>query len=529
MPNKEFANFIKMVAEETKKSSAEISSTNIQETVVQQTPINKSLPLEVSNYLSKQKIIKEDIRTKHDELVSISTDADNRPASPENIEQQRWNDPLRPLDQNFVTFKQMNDHYSLFLNRIQQQMASIGGGGEVRLARLDDVDASTIGPNRHLAYNSTTKKFFFEDVSSGSDLLGDGNTTTIIDNIISVINLPEETPIGPIEQLSFNLNHTHQEERTEGTLCWDPDDRTLNLTSPGDVTQKVGQDLYAKVRNATGTVIVKGQAVRFAGASVNGETARLEVTPFLADGSFPSLFGFGILAQTVNDGNDGLIIVWGKLRDIDTTGNGENWQIGDILYVSPNVAGGLTKVKPTAPNNVIPIAAVLRVDETKGEIFVRPTIEQDKNYGKFSRTTDLNVATINTAATIGFDETEIARGVAIDLSNPSRMLISQSGLYQVDVSAQVDATGGGFSSGTMFMWIRKNGVNVPDSTRRQGVLGAAPSSNIGFTVVLSLDANDYIEIGYAGDSTNLRFDAAAATAFAPSTSSVKVSVAQIQL
>ncbi len=48
-------------------------------------------------------------------------------------------DPLTPLDQNFVTTKQLNDHYQLFINRIQQQMATIGGGGETQFKFLDDV------------------------------------------------------------------------------------------------------------------------------------------------------------------------------------------------------------------------------------------------------------------------------------------------------------------------------------------------------------------------------------------------------
>ena len=48
-------------------------------------------------------------------------------------------DPLTPLDQNFVTVKQLNDHYQLFINRIQQQMATIGGGGAGSFADLDDI------------------------------------------------------------------------------------------------------------------------------------------------------------------------------------------------------------------------------------------------------------------------------------------------------------------------------------------------------------------------------------------------------
>jgi hypothetical protein len=147
----------------------------------------------------------------------------------------------------------------------------------------------------------------------------------------------------------------------------------------------------------------------------------------------------------------------------------------------------------------------------------------------FERTTDQTVAQINTAYVLALDTTEISNGVERVVGNTSRLQVDQSGLYQIDVSAQVDATGGGFSAGTMFAWIRKNGNDVPDSTRRQGVLGAAPSANIGFAVIISLNAGDYVEVAYAADSTNVFFDAAAATAFAPSTAAVKVSVTQLQL
>jgi hypothetical protein len=48
-------------------------------------------------------------------------------------------DPLTPLDQNFVTLDQLQQHYRLFLNRIQQQLSTLGGGGETRFKYLDDV------------------------------------------------------------------------------------------------------------------------------------------------------------------------------------------------------------------------------------------------------------------------------------------------------------------------------------------------------------------------------------------------------
>lgn len=43
-------------------------------------------------------------------------------------------DPLTPLDQKFVTFEDLQKHYGLFLSRIQQQLSTLGGGGETNLA-----------------------------------------------------------------------------------------------------------------------------------------------------------------------------------------------------------------------------------------------------------------------------------------------------------------------------------------------------------------------------------------------------------
>ena len=48
-------------------------------------------------------------------------------------------DPLTPLDQKYVTTQQLSDHYRLFTNRILEQMATIGGGGETQFKYLDDI------------------------------------------------------------------------------------------------------------------------------------------------------------------------------------------------------------------------------------------------------------------------------------------------------------------------------------------------------------------------------------------------------
>jgi hypothetical protein len=77
-------------------------------------------------------------------------------------------DPLVPLNQDFLTRKDLEDHYKLFISRIQTQLASIGGGGEVNLRGLDDVLTSSTGTNKFLTYNPSTRKFYFDYISAGA-------------------------------------------------------------------------------------------------------------------------------------------------------------------------------------------------------------------------------------------------------------------------------------------------------------------------------------------------------------------------
>lgn len=69
-------------------------------------------------------------------------------------------DPLTPLDKNFVTFEDLSNHYRNFINRIQIQMASIGGGGAGFIKDLDDVDFDqTDGDGKLLIYDQSRSKW----------------------------------------------------------------------------------------------------------------------------------------------------------------------------------------------------------------------------------------------------------------------------------------------------------------------------------------------------------------------------------
>ena len=78
-------------------------------------------------------------------------------------------DPLTPLNQNFATLDDLQNHYKLFLSRIQQQISTLGGGGETRLKYLDDIVGIKTNPSvydkKYLQYNHSIGKFEFTDPS----------------------------------------------------------------------------------------------------------------------------------------------------------------------------------------------------------------------------------------------------------------------------------------------------------------------------------------------------------------------------
>ena len=84
----------------------------------------------------------------------------------------KTSDPLTPLDQNFVTLDQLQEHYRTFINRIQQQLSTLGGGGETRLEFLDDVDRNSAKTDGYvLAYQASTGKFIGTSSGGGGGTL----------------------------------------------------------------------------------------------------------------------------------------------------------------------------------------------------------------------------------------------------------------------------------------------------------------------------------------------------------------------
>lgn len=322
-----------------------------------------------------------------------------------------------------------------------------------------------------------------------------------------------------VSDASFITTDTH----TVGTggLSWNSVDETLNLGMGEGVIQQVGLETFARVQNNTGSTLAKGAVVGFAGASANNT---LVVTKYLADGSTPTLYILGVMAHDLPDnGTVGYCTVWGHVSGINTS----SFSLGDVLYASPTTAGALTKVKPTAPDNVVPVAAVVKVGTTDGELFVRPSIEQQFYNGQFTKNTTITPAAANTAYALAWDTTVITEGITLTGSPTTRLTVAHSGLYNFAVRIQFSS--GNSNAKSAWMWLKKNGTtNIGSSTAVGSLKDSGGYSVLAINDFVSLGANDYVELFWAVDDTGLQPTNVTATAFAPSAPTAHVAVTQVQ-
>jgi len=140
----------------------------------------------------------EDVLSKFSEKALLTEDTPITPGSPNT----KTDDPLTSLDQNYVTLKQLQDHYRLFINRIQVQLSSIGGGGAGFVKDLADVDVTGLADNYILQYDSASSKWLTVE-NSGSSGVSTAAQSLVLDARNN--NVGYAITIGtPVYQTGFN-------------------------------------------------------------------------------------------------------------------------------------------------------------------------------------------------------------------------------------------------------------------------------------------------------------------------------------
>ena len=372
------------------------------------------------------------------------------------------------------------------------------GGGEVNFRYLDDVQRNTMTFNNDswlLEYDAATKKVQFTE------------------------------DIGPVRSIKMNTAG-HTITPVAGLLSWNVEEDCLDIHNVDGSVLQTGLEQHMRVRNETGATLTNGTVVRFAGVYEDNSHEPI-VVPHIANGSVHGLYTVGVLTNDIPNNTIGRATWFGKVHDLDTTGtsSGETWQRGDLLYVHPTLPGKMTNVKPYAPNIVVSTAAVLHVGTTDGILLVRPTIYPRMYYGSFSDTLTQTAAAINTPYAVKLRTTDIASGHHI--SSNTQVVAEVSGGYNYQFSLQIASSSA--SKKEVYIWARKNGVDVPDSASRLTITGNDEYRVPSWNFVLPMAANDYFELMWATSDVSVSISAPGATAFCPAIPSAIMTVTQIAL
>jgi hypothetical protein len=146
------------------------------------------------------------------------------------------------------------------------------------------------------------------------------------------------------------------------------------------------------------------------------------------------------------------------------------------------------------------------------------------HYGAFSDTTLQAAVSINTAYGMTFNTTDSSNGVSIG-SPTSQLVAANQGVYNVQFSAQLDKTSGGV--GNIYIWLRKNGSNVPNTSTTVAIQGSAARTVAAWNFITQLEPTEYVELMWATDDTSVRILAASATSVWPAIPSVICTITQV--
>ena len=137
-------------------------------------------------------------------------------------------------------------------------------------------------------------------------------------------------------------------------------------------------------------------------------------------------------------------------------------------------------------------------------------------YGSFFDTTTQTAAAINTPYAMRLNTTAESNQIAV--VSGSRITFKNRGTYNVQFSAQLDQTSG--ASHSIYIWFRKNGVDIPNSASTVAIQGTSAELVAAWNFVVTVLGGDYVQIMWAVSNTAVQIVAAPANAFSPAIPSV---------
>jgi hypothetical protein len=160
---------------------------------------------------------------------------------------------------------------------------------------------------------------------------------------------------------------------------------------------------------------------------------------------------------------------------------------------------------------------------SKGGVF-RQIVLAD-GYAIFGQDSDITAAAADTAYKVALDNI-VSDGITLTGSPLTDITFIEAGLYSLAFTAQIASTSA--STVNFYFWPRINNNDVSGSTIVASLHNNGATIVVSRTAIFSVAAGDVLNVMWATSSTNGRLKAHAATAFAPASPSVTLSINRIQ-
>jgi len=151
-------------------------------------------------------------------------------------------------------------------------------------------------------------------------------------------------------------------------------------------------------------------------------------------------------------------------------------------------------------------------------------------YGQFWSNVSQTVALPQTEYRFAFNNSDPTSNVTLGTgASNSRVIINQTGIYNIQFSAQIDKNPVGSSTSSAYIWFKKNGTAIPDSAGFSTIDNAIQDV-LSWNILANVaNVGDYYEIAYAATHTYVSFPALAGnvTVGYPETPSIIVTVTPV--
>ena len=189
-----------------------------------------------------------------------------------------------------------------------------------------------------------------------------------------------------------------------------------------------------------------------------------------------------------------------------------------------------TKLSNLLPTDVASDDGILLWDRTgypvvskNGEF--RQIILAD-GYASLSRSTAQIASAINTPQAIGWSTPSFNSGITLDPSDNTKIVFAEEGVYFLAFAVELLSSNSSDKNG--WFWPRIDGVDVAGSTIKVTMSGNGHHLVMSRSAAFPMSAGSYLQAMWAVNDVALWIDAPAATAFAPSSPAVTLSITRLR-